>query len=181
MLAAVITGAHGVTGNVRLRLIGENAQLTAQSLQGSGTVWVCPPSGDTPGRFLTLRSLRKQTQPKGAWIAQWREITHRLDAEALYGWELRIREAARAALPPGEYYVDDLLGLAVQTDTGANLGTLADVLHSPANDVYEMDTGHFGACRAGVHYPRGQGGGRDYRAGRARPAGLKHCAGLQPL
>ena len=91
--------------------------------------------------MLTLRSLRKQTQPKGAWIAQWRQITQRTDAEALYGWEVRIKETARAALPAGEYYVDQLLGLRVVTDTGSSLGMLADVLHSPANDVYETDTG----------------------------------------
>ena len=27
------------------------------------------------------------------------------------------------------------------TDTGRSLGKLADVIHSPANDVYETDTG----------------------------------------
>ncbi len=40
------------------------------------------------------------------------------------------------ALPEGEYYHHQLLGLRVQTDTGANLGQLVQILENPANDIY---------------------------------------------
>ena len=33
------------------------------------------------------------------------------------------------------------MGLDVVTDTGKPLGKLTDVIYSPANDVYETDTG----------------------------------------
>ena len=38
--------------------------------------------------MLTLHSLRKQTQPKGAWIAQFKELHHRNEAEEILGWEI---------------------------------------------------------------------------------------------
>ncbi len=138
VLAAQVTGAHGVTGNVRVRLIGDNPLVAAQSLTESKTVR-CVPLGDGEPRTLTLLSLRKQTQPKGAWIAQFKELKHRNDAEVLVGGSVYITEAQRAALTEGEYYVDQLLGIALVTDTGHDLGLLTDVLNSPANDVYVTD------------------------------------------
>jgi len=139
VLAAQITGAHGVTGNVRVRLIGDNPVVTAQSLTQSKTVRCVPIGGEGEARELTLLSLRKQTQPKGAWIAQFKELKHRNDAEALLGGSIYITEAQRAKLSDGEYYVDQLLGIAMVTDTGHDLGLLTDVLNSPANDVYVTD------------------------------------------
>lgn len=141
VLAAQITGAHGVTGNVRVRLIGDNPLVSAQSLTGSKTVEARPEAEGGEARMLTLLSLRKQTQAKGAWIAHFKEMSHRTDAEDVLGWGLFIPEAGRADLPDGEYYVDQLVGLRLVTDTGHGLGHLANVLHSPANDVYETDTG----------------------------------------
>lgn len=138
VLAAQVTGAHGVTGNVRVRLIGDNPAVAAQSLIQSKSVR-CVPPGDGKPRVLTLLSLRKQTQPKGAWIAQFKEIKHRNDAEEMVGGSVYITEAQRASLPDGEYYVDALLGISLVTDTGHELGLLTDVLNSPANDVYVTD------------------------------------------
>lgn len=138
VLAALVTGAHGVTGNVRVRLIGDNPAVAAQSLTQSKSV-KCVPLGEGTPRLLTLLSLRKQTQPKGAWIAQFKEFKHRNEAEELVGGSVYITEAQRAGLPDGEYYVDALLGISLVTDTGHDLGLLTDVLNSPANDVYVTD------------------------------------------
>ena len=93
----------------------------------------------TSQRDLTLAALRKQ--PKGGWIARFKEITDRNGAEALHGCSVMIKEAERAPLPEGEYYVDQLLGLDVVTDTGRSLGKLTDVLNTPAHDVYVTDDG----------------------------------------
>jgi 16S rRNA processing protein RimM len=60
----------------------------------------------------------------------------RAAAEGLRGAELRIRKDMRYALEPGEYWIDDLVGLAVVTEDGRGLGTIREVLALPANDVY---------------------------------------------
>jgi 16S rRNA processing protein RimM len=140
VLAAQVVGAHGVGGNVRLRLIGQDPQGAARSLQSREQVRLLDDkSGDSV--HLTLSSLRRQTDHKGAWIARFKEIKDRNAAEQLIGRNIYIPESGRAPLPEGEYYVDHLVGMDVITDTGRSLGRLADVIYSPANDVYETDTG----------------------------------------
>jgi 16S rRNA processing protein RimM len=42
----------------------------------------------------------------------------------------------RPELPEGEYYHHQLVGLNVVTDEGHELGVLADILETGANDVY---------------------------------------------
>jgi 16S rRNA processing protein RimM len=54
---------------------------------------------------------------------------------ALRGEYLQVPEADRPSLPEGEYYQDDLLGLSVRTTTGEDLGTVAELLPTGANDV----------------------------------------------
>lgn len=44
--------------------------------------------------------------------------------------------ASRPALPEGEYYHHQLIGLNVISDEGRELGMLVDVLETGANDVY---------------------------------------------
>lgn len=44
--------------------------------------------------------------------------------------------ANRPSLPEGEYYHHQLIGLNVVTDDGRDLGVLADILETGANDVY---------------------------------------------
>lgn len=39
-------------------------------------------------------------------------------------------------LPEGQYFISDLLGLAVVTEDGEEIGKIKDVLNLPANDVY---------------------------------------------
>ena len=49
---------------------------------------------------------------------------------------------ADAALPEGEYFDQELVGLAARdADTGEVLGTLEEVLHYPAHDIYAVRGG----------------------------------------
>jgi len=138
VLAALVAGAHGVTGNVRLKLIGDNADTTARSLQAGRTVHAAREAGE-PGRRLTIRSLRRGPV-KGGWIARFLEVSDRTQAETLFGHGLYIPESQRATLPEGEFYVDQVIGLTVETENGDPLGKLKDVLNTPGNDVYVTDT-----------------------------------------
>ena len=77
---------------MRLRLVGENPDAAARSLQSCQTVRLAGPEG--AARDLTLSSLRRQTQPKGAWLAHFKEVKDRNGAEGLVGWSVYIPEAA---------------------------------------------------------------------------------------
>jgi len=139
VLAAQVTGAHGVSGNVRLKLIGGNASVAEEALRNAPTI-----SAQRDGVFereLVLTTLKKQVQPKGGWIARFKGVTDRLEAEELYGCNLLVAEQSLPSLPDGEFYVDQLLGCAVVTHAGRPLGDLADILNAPAHDVYVTSTG----------------------------------------
>ena len=122
---AVITGAHGVTGEVRLKLFSESTD----SLKAYKSFI----AGD---RALTLKSIRPGN--KGA-IARFAEIPDRNVAEALRGTELTIPRSALPVLGEGEYYHTDLLGLPCVSTTGEELGTVAAVENFGAGDILEIE------------------------------------------
>lgn len=57
-------------------------------------------------------------------------------AEALRGALIEIAESDLPALPEGEYYTHDLIGMSVVTTAGDPVGRLEQVLVTGANDVY---------------------------------------------
>lgn len=58
------------------------------------------------------------------------------EAQALRGAQLFIHPSMRPALQEGQFYVDELLGLRVETEAGQNWGEIEEVLETPAHDVY---------------------------------------------
>ena len=122
---AAIAGAHGVRGEVRLKLFGEGADaLRAFSVFEAG------------GRKLTLKSVRPANQ--GA-VASFTEITDRGAAEALRGTLLTVPRAALPPLGSGEYYHHDLIGLACVSTDGAAIGQVVAVENFGAGDILEIE------------------------------------------
>jgi 16S rRNA processing protein RimM len=122
-LAAII-GAHGVTGEVRLKLFGDGiATLSAHRSFNDGG--------------LSLQKLREDG--KGGAIARFAEIPDRTAAEKLRGTLLSIPRTALPALGEGEYYHADLIGVAAVSDTGQSLGAVVAVENFGAGDVIEIE------------------------------------------
>lgn len=117
---AVVIGAHGVTGEVRLKVFADD--LSAYRLFNGGA--------------LTLKSIRDGSN--GA-IARFAEIADRNAAEALRGTELTVPRASLPPLGEGEYYHVDLIGLRVVTDAGAPVGIVAAVENFGAGDILEIE------------------------------------------
>ena len=57
-------------------------------------------------------------------------------ANALRGGVIIVERAEALPLAENEYYLKDLLGAAVHTESGEDLGVLRDVIFTGANDVY---------------------------------------------
>jgi 16S rRNA processing protein RimM len=57
-------------------------------------------------------------------------------AEALRGAELFVHPSMRPPLPPGEFYLDELIGMQVRTESGESWGEIEEVLETPAHNVY---------------------------------------------
>lgn len=121
-LAAVI-GAHGVTGEVRLKLFGEGLD----SLKGHKTF---------NDGALTLKKLKDDN--KGGAIARFAEVADRTAAEKLRGTTLTVPRTALPELADGEYYHADLIGLEAVSAGGDALGTVMAVHNFGAGDVVEI-------------------------------------------
>ena len=123
---AAVTGAHGVTGEVRLKLFGEgvDALKRYQAFNGGG---------------LTLAKLRDDG--KGGAIARFAEVGNRTAAEALRGTSLTVPRSALPPLEDGEYYHADLIGLRAVSTAGEPLGTCVAVENYGAGDVIEIERG----------------------------------------
>jgi 16S rRNA processing protein RimM len=65
----------------------------------------------------------------------------RLDRRVSPGTPLQVPRDALAPPAEGEYYVFQLVGLRVEEEGGAVLGTVTDVAPGVANDVLELDSG----------------------------------------
>ena len=68
-------------------------------------------------------------------------VNDRNAAEALKESDIMITEADLRELPEDTFYVRDLIGCKVfNAETGAEIGTIADVLQNSAQDIYVIKT-----------------------------------------
>ena len=121
---AAIVGAHGVTGDVRVKLFGEGAAALAGHRSFNDGA-------------LTLSKLRDDG--KGGAIARFAEVADRTAAEKLRGTALTVPRSALPPLAEGEYYHADLIGLAAVSDAGEPLGKVVAVENFGAGDVIEIE------------------------------------------
>ena len=124
---AAVTGAHGVAGEVRLKLLGEGVEaLKAHKIFNA----------DAAGGALTPTKIRSDN--KGGAIARFAEIADRTAAEGLRGTVLTVPREALPALAEDEFYFADLIGLPVVTDEGEPVGVTANIMNYGATDIVEI-------------------------------------------
>ena len=125
VILAAVAGAHGVGGEVRLKLFAESLDsLKRHEILFAGE------------RALTLKSIKAGG---GGAIARFAEIADRSAAEALRGALLTVPRSALPPLGEGEYYHADLIGLPCVTAAGRALGTAVLVENFGAGDVIEIE------------------------------------------
>lgn len=121
---AAVTGAHGVAGEVRLKLLGEGFDALK------------PHKSFNEGA-LTVSKLRSDN--KGGAIARFAEVADRTAAEKLRGTVLTVSRDALPELEEGEFYYSDLLGLPVMTDKGEAIGRVCAVENFGATEIIEIE------------------------------------------
>ena len=122
---AAVAGAHGVKGEVRLKLFSDSAA----SLASHPNVFV----GGAERRLLSVRDGGKTA------VARFEGVGDRSAAESLRG---QLVEVDRSALPPleeGEYYHADLIGLPCFDREGNEVGTVAAVENFGAGVLLEVE------------------------------------------
>jgi 16S rRNA processing protein RimM len=120
---AAVAGAHGVKGELRLKLFSDGIE----NLSRHEKLFV----GGLERRLLSIREGKMA-------VARFEGIDDRGAAEALRG---ELVEIDRSALPPleeGEYYHADLIGLGAVDRDGTDIGTVAGVENYGAGDLLEI-------------------------------------------
>lgn len=125
IILAAVAGAHGVGGEVRLKLFGAGLD----SLKRHKLLFA-------DERALTVDNIRPGSA--GA-IARFAEIADRGAAEALRGTLLSVPRAELPPLAEDEYYHADLIGLACVDADGAPLGAIVAVENFGAGDLLEVE------------------------------------------
>ena len=85
--------------------------------------------------LTAVESVRVQ---KNMVILKLEGISDRDRAEALRGRELYVTEEDLPELPQGQYYVRDIMGMAVREENGTFLGEVTDVIQNTAQDIFEV-------------------------------------------
>jgi 16S rRNA processing protein RimM len=122
---AAVAGAHGIKGEVKLKLFTDSAASLARQ-----------PVLLVGGKPLALREVREGGKTA---IARFKGISSREAAEALRGSLVEIEREALPALEDGEYYHADLVGLPCVDLDGAHVGTIAAVENFGAGDLLEIE------------------------------------------
>jgi 16S rRNA processing protein RimM len=110
---------------------------------------------DVPGRMEALRRVSlvardgktietNVTHVKRAgsgFIVGLADVTTPEAAEAWRGGFIQISRGTVPALPEGNYYACDLIGMAVQTDEGQSIGLLEQIWELPGHSVFVVRKG----------------------------------------
>ena len=122
---AAVAGAHGIGGELRLKLFADDL---ASFTKGAAML-----VGGQPMRLLGIKGTTK------APIVRFEGIPDRTAAEALRGTLVEIERAALPPLDTGEYYLADLIGLTCVDGAGNPLGTVSGVENFGASDLLEVE------------------------------------------
>jgi 16S rRNA processing protein RimM len=125
IVLAAVAGAHGVKGEVRLKLFSDSVE----SLARTEKLYV----GGAERRLLAIRDSGKTA------VARFEGIADRSAAEALRGSLVEVDRSALPALEEGEYYHADLIGLEAVDRTGKRVGTVVAVENYGAGDLLEIE------------------------------------------
>ena len=125
----ISTSTHGVRGEVKVY-----------------------PTTDDPRRFRRLREVVLDTGReklnleiegvkffKQFVILKFKGLDNINDIEKYRQKSLYVTRKNAVRLQRDEYFIADLIGLKVQDEDGAELGTVKDVIETGANDVYEVE------------------------------------------
>lgn len=114
---------HGIRGEVGVLVLSE----VPGRFDPGQAVWL------EDGRQLTVEGSKPH---RSGLLVKFREVADRTQAEALRSALLVVPESMSPELPEGSWWDHRIQGCAVQTDTGRQLGTVQEVIHTAANDVW---------------------------------------------
>ena len=121
---AAVAGAHGIRGELRLKLFSDSIESLSRHEK------LCV--GGVERRLLAIRDAKNP-------VARFEGIDDRSAAEALRGSLIEIDRSALPPLSEGEYYHADLIGMPAVDRQGEPVGRVAAVENFGAGDLLEIE------------------------------------------
>lgn len=119
--AGRIVNTHGVAGEVKIEVWLDSPQF----MKKCGRIFI-------DGAPLKIISAREH---KGFLLAKLDGVNDVNAAMRLKGREVRI-DRSDAPLPRGAYFLQDIIGAAVVDEAGNAVGTLEEIMETPASRIY---------------------------------------------
>jgi 16S rRNA processing protein RimM len=126
-----VVGTHGVRGELKVRPHNRDTEALAPGvgvrLEGR--------AGPREAEIVAAR-------PHGTnLLLRLSGVDTMADAEALVGTRVLVPRQALPALPEGEFYWFEVIGLEAVTEDGRRLGRVAEILEGSAHDIYIVRDG----------------------------------------
>ncbi len=137
LIVGEILRPHGIRGELRLRILTDYPERLTAGKQ----LYVGEDVSDSQMQTFTIEALRTN---KEYGLLKLSEIDDRNAAERLRDLLVMIPLDQAVPLDEGEVYLFELIGMAVQTDTGESFGEIVDIIETGANDVYVVDSPQHG-------------------------------------
>lgn len=124
-----IVGAHGLRGEVRVRITGDSGQ----NLLEAEALWLARREDErSPRRVVVLAG---GSGRPGEIRLRFEGVADRDAAEALRGMRILTETRALPKLPEGEFYWHELIGCRVESESGEVAGSVQEIWETGAHDV----------------------------------------------
>lgn len=137
LILGEILRPHGVRGELRMRVFTDYPERIAEKPQ----LILAEDEEGKKARTLRLQSVRMH---QNYALLKFEGIDDRDAADLLRELLVLVEIDDAVPLEEGEFYLFQVIGLHVVTDDGESLGTVKEVMETGANDVYVIETEHYG-------------------------------------
>ena len=135
-----VSRAHGVRGEVRVMSVSDNPERFSE-----GSVMFARPQKLGMAKMPSGERIRLTVEEVRGTddfpIVAFEEVETREAAEALRGYVLEVEASQLPSLEAGEFYPFDLVGLTVRVPDGTAVGSVSDVVESPAHALLVVALG----------------------------------------
>ncbi len=120
---------YGLKGKLIVRAFAD----VPRNLKPGVIIYVDPE--DTDSKKLTIDFVQYY---KNIYRVSFKEISNRTQAEPLVKKQIGIERESLKTLPGNEFYVFDMIGCSVRSQSGDDLGIVDDIIKNPGNDLLKV-------------------------------------------
>ncbi|MBM4175757.1 MAG: 16S rRNA processing protein RimM [Ignavibacteria bacterium] len=129
ILIGRIIGTHGLKGMLKIK------PFTDFSARFNKSEILCVKiENDSFEKFRIDNSFER----KGIFYLKFENVNDLTQAEMLVGKDIVIEEGSLKKLESDSFYIHELIGVKVLSESGEILGVITDVFNLRSNDVYEL-------------------------------------------